>query len=343
MEFKNTKNFYEILEIPVDATQPEVKTAYHTMARKYHPDINKSPDAIGMFKLIKQAYETLSDTKKRKQYNIINGIFEPVKAQEIPPQTNKTESKSSKTFEQKSNVKSTSKKDKMSIWRKIKLIILRIKKGKDKNKPQKGCNITTEVVITQEEVITGGKRIINVLATQACKKCGGHKFMNGSKCLYCNGTGETSIRKKITVTIPKGVKDGAKLRIKGEGGAGKNGASNGDLFIIVKIETKQQVQVDKLNIYYNVPITPFEAVLGDEIKIQTYDGTIKLKLPQNTTSGQKFRISGQGIKKNGKVGDLIVTVNIEVPQNLTEDEIRLYERLKNLSNEDVRKNFSSGL
>ena len=100
-----------------------------------------------------------------------------------------------------------------------------------------------------------------------------------------------------------------------------------------------KIHHDKQNIYYNVPITPFEAVLGEEIKIPTFDGIIKLKLPPNTTSGQKFRISGQGIKKNGKVGDLIITVSIEISHNLSDDEIKLYKQLKNLSNDNIRKNL----
>ena len=102
------------------------------------------------------------------------------------------------------------------------------------------------------------------------------------------------------------------------------------------------MRFDKLNIYYNIPVNPFEAALGEEITIPAFDGNIKLKLPKNTSSGQKFRIAGQGIKKNGKVGDLIVTVSIEFSQSLSDDEIKLYKQLKNLSNDNMRKNFEYG-
>ena len=88
-----------------------------------------------------------------------------------------------------------------------------------------------------------------------------------------------------------------------------------------------------------MPITPFEAALGEEIKIPSFDGTIKLKLPPNTCSGQKFRIANQGIKKNGKIGDLIITVSIEFSHDLSDDEIKLYKELKNLSKDDMRKNL----
>ena len=218
----------------------------------------------------------------------------------------------------------------------------RNKRNRDNKKPRKGENITTDISITPDEVITGSKRIINVRTTQTCPKCWGHKFVNGGKCSNCDGKGEIVKTKKITVTIPKGIKDGAKLRLKGEGAMGKNGGACGDLYINIKIETKTQVHFDKLNIFYTVPISPFEAALGEEISIPTFDGKIKLKLPKNTCSGQKFRIANQGIKKNGKVGDLIICVSIEFSHDLSEDEIKLYERLKNLSKDDVRKNFGYG-
>ena len=103
-----------------------------------------------------------------------------------------------------------------------------------------------------------------------------------------------------------------------------------------------KIHFDKLNIYYTVPVTPFEAALGEEISIPCFDGKIKLKLPPNTCSGQKFRIANQGIKKNGKVGDLIISVSIEFSHDLSDDEIKLYEKLKNLSKDDMRKNFGYG-
>lgn len=354
MAFNSLKNYYEVLGVNVDSTTSEIKSAYRKLARKYHPDINKDADAIEKFKDITQAYETLSNPQKREQYNTLKGFFksEPQttsskKAEEEYRQNqNKTYNSDIKTKSKKADYKTCSQKNRktnsISFLKGLKLWLLKLKKIKrtnDSHKPQKGDNITTDISVTPEEVITGSKRIINVLTTQTCPQCFGHKFVNGGKCSNCSGKGEISKKKRITVTIPKGVKDGSKLRLKGEGASGKNGGPNGDLYINIKLETTHKVHFDKLNIFYNVPITPFEAALGEEITIPTFDGKIKLKLPKNTCSGQKFRIAKQGIKKNGKTGDLIVCVSIEFSHDLSDDEIKLYEKLKNLSNDDVRKNL----
>ena len=347
MAFNNTKNYYEILEVSVDSSTAEIKAAYRKLARKYHPDINKSPEAIDKFKEISAAYETLSNPIEREKYNILKGIFEPQKTKTSSQQAQEEYKNATKNppppAQEKTKKEPPEKKSRefnlIKFFKYLNAKLKKQKRAKENKKPQKGQNITTDVTISPEEVITGSKRIINVLTTQTCPKCNGHKFINGGKCSECNGSGDVSRRKKITVTIPKGIKDGAKLRIKGEGGIGKNGGATGDLYINVKIETPTKVHFDKQNIYYDVPITPFEAALGEEIKIPTFDGTIKLKLPKNTCSGQKFRIAGQGIKKNGKIGDLIVTVSIEFSQDLSDDEIKLYEKLKNLSKDDVRKNL----
>ncbi len=328
----NSVNFYEILGVETNATSVQIKCAYRKLARKYHPDLNKEEGAIDTFKKITTAYDTLSDSQKRKNYDIINGIFKQEKQPTPTPAPKETPKPAPKKEEKKE----------FNLLKTLKYWQAKLKKQnhtKSLYKPQKGENITTEVKISTEEVITGSKRIINILTTQTCPNCFGRKFINGGKCNNCNGTGEVSKRKRITVTIPKGVKDGSKLRLKGEGASGKNGGTNGDLYIIIKVETKTKYRFDKLNIYYNVPITPFEAALGEEIKIPSFDGTIKLKLPPNTCSGQKFRIANQGIKKNGKIGDLIITVSIEFSHDLSDDEIKLYKELKNLSKDDMRKNL----
>lgn len=332
MEFGKTKNYYEVLQIHTDATMLQIKEAYRKLARKYHPDINKNPDAVEIFKEITSAYNTLSNPERRLHYDIINGIFKQNESEiKQEPHQSQTEFKNKKQQPPKRN-----------LFKTIKFLVAKFKKNqrtKENHKPRKGVDLTTEITITPDEAVNGSKRIIHIRTTKTCPKCGGHHFTNGSKCPKCNGNGTVIENKQLTVSIPKNIKHGTKLRLKGEGASGKNGGANGDVFIIVKIETKNRIHFDKLNIYYNVPITPYEAALGEEITIPAFDGAIKLKLPPNTCSGQKFRIAKQGIKKGNKIGDIIVTVSIEFSHDLSDDEIELYKKLKNMSNDNVRKNF----
>ena len=367
MAFNGVKNYYEILEVDADAQMSDIKSAYRKLARKYHPDVNNSPDAIEIFKEITLAYETLCDENERLKYDMVHGIFRHQNEENADENSNNNDDFKDNSFANEQEDKdefiyrsnananpereyhNNSSKNKNVLFEYVKknfkyyiAKLKKLKKERDISKPEKGNNINAEVVITPDEVMTGSKRIINIRTTKTCPRCFGHRFTRGGKCTYCNGKGSVTETKRITVSIPKGIKNGAKLRLKGEGASGKNGGANGDVYITVRIETKTQVHFDKLNIYYNVPITPFEAALGEEISIPAFDGTIKLKLPKNTCSGQKFRLAKQGIKKNGKIGDLIVTVSIEFSHNLSDDEIKLYEQLKNLSKDDVRKNFGYG-
>lgn len=360
MVFNGVKNYYEVLSVDTDASASEIKQAYRKLARIYHPDVNKEEGAIEKFKEITSAYETLCNELERRKYDTVHCIFKKNKtilneesAQCSYEKSAETKQSSKETkgvnAEQEINKSSANdfsnnrpKNDFLRILRNIAAKIKRIRRLNNMQKAQKGANIKTELIITPDEVVTGSKRVINIRTTKTCPVCNGHKFTNGSTCIKCCGKGTVTETKKITLTVPKGVKDGAKLRLRGEGASGKNGGANGDVYVIIHVETKTKVHFNKLDIYYNVPVTPFEAALGEEISIPAFDGTIKLKLPKNTNSGQKFRIAKQGLKKNGKVGDLIVTVSIEFCDNLSDDEIKLYEQLKNISTDDIRKNLKYG-
>ena len=363
------KNYYEILDCTVDSTADDIKTAYRKLARKYHPDVNKTPEAINLFKDVIEAYKILSNPVEREKYNILKGYFKSAQnfSKNSTPnctknygyskqkttdykekttenktkttnknfanniETNKKENLKTSANQQETETKISKKQSNKTFFDKI---IDNLKKINSSRK-----DITTEVVITPEEALNGCKRVINVLTTNTCPKCYGKRFINSHKCPECKGKGEISTKRKITVTIPKGVKNGAILRLKGEG-AGAETENCGDLLLLIKVSTPERLKIEKLNVYYNVAVTPYEAALGEEILINLFNEKIKLKLPPNTCSGQKFRLAHEGLKKNGKVGDLIVTISIEFSNDLSEDEICLYKKLKNLSKRkhDTSKN-----
>jgi len=146
-----------------------------------------------------------------------------------------------------------------------------------KEKSTNGKDINLNVTINITETITGTNRTINVLHSEQCPKCQGRKFINGEKCTMCKGTGEVSVHKKLNVKIPAGVKHGAKIRIQGEGNKGTNGGKNGDLYLNIEISDSKIFKYDGLNVLLELPITPYEAVLGANIEVPTLCGNISMK------------------------------------------------------------------
>lgn len=352
------KNYYDILEISIDATETEIKSAFRRLARKWHPDVaGNTPDAVKRFKEINEAYEILSDKDKRHKYDVLRGILHNRAASQnktttqnkkTTPPPNNTDKKKTENNTQNDNTETKQEKKRsddkntfQDAWDNfIKSTKAHEKSNQTKHTAKKtdGTDIVSDITITMLESIEGTTRTINVLHTEPCSKCHGRKFANGAICPNCKGVGEISVHKKISVRIPEDVKQGAKIRIAGEGNQGLNGGKNGDLYLIVKIDTETSpFKYDGLNILQTVPVEPYEAVLGSKIDVKTPDGNVSMKLMAGTMNGQKYRLANQGLKKNGKKGDMIVTISIEIPKNLSKEEVILYEKLKQLSKRNIRE------
>ncbi len=344
---QHQKNYYEILDVTPDATSEELKSAYRKLARKYHPDIAGN-EGVEKFKEITEAYETLSDETKRKRYDILRGIFNYNKsttdkttqkeAQKAYRQTLNQEEiikEANKNKKEKENQNSNTQDFSNILNEFLDGFKTQPKQKKESNKPINGDNITTDVVITMTEAMSGVSKTVNILSSQECSNCHGRKFANGYNCPVCEGTGTISQHKKITVKIPANVKPNSKIRIPSEGNPGMYGGKNGDLYLNVVIENNSNFKYDDLNVLFTIPITPPEAVLGTTINVPTANGNVLMKIMPKTSSGQKYRLAGQGLTKDGKTGDMIVTVNIEIPQNLSDKEIELYRQLKDFSKEKV--------
>lgn len=337
------KNLYEILEVSPDASEVAIKSAYRKLARKYHPDLNQGDETSSkMFKKVTEAYEILSDSEKKKNYDILRGFYRDefrAKRTQASKAYKDVQRDEKIKREQFSNVFN-------DILEGFKATTSSTKKEYEPKppRPERGSDVYADVTINLHQAITGTTRMINILHTEKCPNCEGRKFINGTKCPLCKGRGEQSIHKKLNVKIPHGVKHGSKIRIANEGNKGYNGGKSGDLYLNIKIESNNIFKYEGLNVLCTIPITPFEAVLGAMINIPTMEGNVSMKILPNTHSGQKFRLSGQGLKGQGKeIGDMIVTVNIEIPKTLSKREIELYEELKAITKTDIRKNFLDGI
>ncbi len=339
------KDLYKILNVNFDATDEEIKTAYRNLVRKFHPDVaGKNADA-DKFKEIQEAYEVLKDTESRKKYDILHGFYR----EKIKKEHEKKESAKNKYNEYIKKAKRNADKPE-SFSKSINEALDNLFHGQktpnnkpEPNLPVNGDDINLDITISCFEAINGTSRKVNILHTQPCPNCGNRKFINGSECSMCNGTGQLSLQKKINVKIPKGVGQGSKVRIKKEGNKGLNGGKDGDLYLIVNIEKNKYFEIEGMNILCTLPVTPFEAALGADISFPLMGETINVKIPPLTSSGQKLKLSGLGLdnKSKTKKGDVIITVMIKFPEKLSKEERLLYERLKEESASDIRKEMKN--
>ena len=319
------KDYYKILGITEFDSAENIKSAYRKLARKFHPDIaGNSAENLFKFKEINEAYEILSNNIKKEEYDKARKFYNYAK-----------EGAKSNSATQSYNKTTTSKPETNFNWQNF---FYKPKKHSENKTAQKGDNIESEVEISLIEAIEGCSKTINLLKTDVCQHCQGRKFVNGTICNKCHGKGEFTTYKKFNVKIPAGIKNGSKIRLAGEGNSGKNGGANGDIYLIIKIKEPNQNN-NSLNIYKTISITPFEAVLGCELNTNTPEGVVSFKLAPNTQNGQKIKLSKCGLVQNNKIGDMIITVEIQIQKNLSTEEINLYKKLSEISKSNIRDEF----
>lgn len=301
------KSYYEILNVSQSASKNEIKNQFKKLAKMYHPDVNSSLEAENLFKEINKAAQILLDDEKRKKYDAFRNS------------TKKTEFNANAS--------------QYSFYDIFKKKPQKKKNEYEQSKPKKGNDITLNIEIDYMEAILGTKRCVNIAHSTICPKCNGYKFANGQKCQYCNGLGEKTINKKITIKIPKGLKSGTKLRIKGEGQEGKFGGENGNLYVVVNVEKNKEFEIKNDIVYSQVEISPYTAILGGNVPISTLWGEAFIKIPPLTKSGQSFKLMDVGVlnEKTNKKGEQTVKIIIQIPSEISEKERILYEKLRDLN------------
>jgi molecular chaperone DnaJ len=339
------RDYYQVLGVAETATTDEIKKAFRRLAKQYHPDRNpNNPQSAERFKEINEAHDVLSDAEKRKKYDKLRryGAFAgggDRRAGGPGP------GDSGADFDLSD----------LGGFGGLGDIFSSIFGRRGGTKEPEAEEIETTVSIPFRVAALGGKVPITLTLSEVCPTCSGNGAAPGAtistcpeckgrgtisfgqggfavnrpcpvcrgkgtvpskRCGTCQGSGEVRVEKQIMVTIPPGTEDGTRVRLKDQGAKGR-----GDVVVQIHVEPDRFFRREGLDVICVVPITLAQAILGSRIKVKTLDGKkVVLKLPAGTQHGQKFRIPGQGIEKNGRRGDQYVEVHVEIPEQLTEEQ-----------------------
>ncbi len=306
------RDYYEVLGVNRNATNDELKKAYRKLAIKYHPDKNPGDKtAEQRFKEAANAYGVLSDSKKRKMYDLRGSAG--------------LDDMGFHGFESSADI--------FSNFGDIFGDILGNRSYRERARPQKGSDLRHDITISFTDAALGSERQLRFTKSEACDACNGTGAKNGGStvCPQCNGEGRVAKTRSLSVKIPAGINNGSTLKLSGQGEAGVRGGRAGDLYIHVKIASHPYFEREGLDILYDAHIPFTKAALGGEIEIPTLNGKAMLKVPKCTQSNQTLRMSGQGIKtKGGRTGNQLVRIIIGMPKKLSERQEELLKELEKL-------------
>ena len=356
------RDYYEVLGISKGASEDDIKRAYRKLAKQYHPDINKAPDAEAKFKEVNEAYEVLSDSQKRATYDQFGfagldgaGGF------------------GSQGFSGFGGVDINDLGDIFSSFMGGGFSGFNFgSRGSRRNGPIKGDDRYMSLDIDFLESVHGVDKTISISVDRKCEHCNGTGAESKSdietcptchgsgvtmrqsrtpfgviqqqgqcpdckgtgkrikkKCPHCNGTGYNNIKEKVEVNIPAGISSSQQVRLQGYGHRGENGGPNGDLYIEIIVRPHKYFEREDNDIYVKVPITSVEATLGTTIDVPTAYGDVELTIPAGTQPNAKLRLKGYGIKdlRSGVKGDQYVLIDVNIPKKLSKEEKELYEKL----------------
>jgi curved DNA-binding protein len=302
------QDYYEALGVSRDASQEEIRQAYRRLARRYHPDVNKEPGAEDRFKQVSEAYEVLREPEKRERYDRLGANWRA--GQDVSDAPGFGEGFEAGNGSGEARVEFGSG-DFSDFFESI--FGRRRRPGGRagfESFTMRGGDYEAVLDLGLEEAARGGKRWLSL------------------------GDGRS-----VEVDIPRGVRDGERIRVPGEGASGVGGGSAGDLYLRIRLRPHPRFRVEGSDLHVDLPVSPWEAALGAEVPVPTLDGTARVKVPPGSSSGRRLRLRGQGMSgsRGQPAGDLYAEVVIRVPQTLTKKERELFERLASVSRFDPRK------
>ena len=321
------RDYYEVLGVPRTASAEELQQAYRRLARRYHPDVNKDPEAEERFKEVNEAYQVLSDPDTRARYDRFGPAFRQV------PEGAEQEAAGAGGFRARGS-RAGGRRGRVYVDDGGEGVFVGEGFGDDlggidlddllgglfggrgargpRGGPVPGADQEAELELTVEEAFSGGRRWVNLAGPEG--------------------------QRSYEVTIPPGVTDGQRIRLAGQGGQGAGGGRAGDLYLIVRIASHPRYRLEGRDLHLQLPVAPWEAALGATVPVDTPGGEVKVKVPPGSSSGRRLRLRGQGMPNpRGQPGDLFAEVRIMVPKRLGRRERQLFEELANASNFDPRR------
>jgi len=289
-------DYYETLGVPRSATEKEIKTAYRKLARKWHPDLHTGKEkeaAEEKFKQINEAYEVLSNPEKRGKFDRLGANWQEGQDFRPPPDMDGFH------FYTNSGAGTGGFSDFFETLFGGGDIFGSAAGRTRRAGPRRGQDLETELAITLEEAYRGGEKSIQLSG------------------------------KLLSIKIPPGVYDQSRIRLKGQGGEGRNGGQRGDLYLKVRILPHKAFKVQGNDLETEITLRPDQAVLGDQVSVPTLDGVVSMKVPPGIRAGKRLRLRGKGLpeKVGSNRGDEYVRIRIDIPDNLTEEEREIYSRL----------------
>ncbi len=304
MEFKD---YYEIMGVKRDATQDEIKRAYRKLARKYHPDVSKEPDAEVRFKEVGEAYEVLKDPEKRTAYDQLGANWKAGQDFRPPPDWDQG-------FEFHGGGFTGADAEQFSDF--FESLFGRggfgrgFGGGARREFHARGEDTYAKVLIDLEDAYRGASRTLTLKHTEL------------------GPDSRPQLKERtLNVRIPKGVRQGQHIRLAKQGGVGVGKGEAGDLYLEIEFRDHPIYKVEGKDVYLDLPVAPWEAALGATVKVPTPSGTVDLKIPPNSSSGRKLRLKGRGIPAK-QPGDLYVVLQIALPKADTDDAKQAYDDFK---------------
>lgn len=332
------KDYYAVLGVAKTAGTEEIRKAFRALARKYHPDVAKDKkSAEEKFKEINEAYEVLGDPEKRRKYDELGmawkegaGFAGRSSAKGTGGRTsnrrNSGRSRSGGGFEYQFD--GTGFSDFFEEFF-----------GSRQQRPgfggfdtsageSRGADVEADMLVSLEEVLSGGTRPVSLKWTENCGSCGGSGVAGRGECSSCHGSGSREVARKFQVRIPVGIREGQKLKVSGQGGEGGSGGNPGDLYLRVRLARHPDFRTEGNHLFHDLDLAPWEAVLGCTLSVPTLGGRVQIRIPPGAQPGQQMRVRGAGLPgMDGVKGDLHVVLHIAVPTELSEAERKNWERL----------------